>query len=84
MYAFSFECLLAFKTTSANAMPISKYSSDHTGPNTQFGGLRAGFSRVAYHEGIFETVASEPIAPAAKDAAIDKANTIIFLIMSLV
>jgi len=40
-----------------------------------------GFSRAAYHEGIFGIVASEPIAPAAKDAAMDRLNTITFLII---
>lgn len=66
---------------SANAIPIKRYNIDHTGPNTQFGGLSTGFSRAAYHEGILGVVASEPIAPAMKDATIDKTKTIILLIM---
>lgn len=52
------------------AIPINIYSTVHTGPNTQFGGLNDGRANVAYHVGIAETVKNDPIIPAASHNAI--------------
>lgn len=48
-------------------MPVRRYEIVHTGPKTQFGGVKAGFSIVEYHEvKPSPTVVNEPINPAAK------------------
>src|SRR4030042_1816445 len=52
------------------AMPISIYRTVHTGANTQFGGLKAGFSSVAYQVGMALRENMEPMAPAARQATI--------------
>lgn len=49
---------------------MSKYSTVQTGPKTSFGGRSGGFSNDAYHVGMFGIVASEPIAPAVNEVAI--------------
>ena len=45
-------------------IPISVYSTVHTGENIQFGGLKLGFTRFAYHPGIADVVNIAPINPA--------------------
>jgi hypothetical protein len=43
-------------------MPMRTYKIVHTGPKTQFGGVKAGFSIVEYHEWKpSPTVVNEPI-----------------------
>ena len=46
--------------------PIKVYSKIHTGPNTQLGGLNAGFIKLTYHVGIAGTVKKEPTTPTTK------------------
>ncbi len=43
-----------------------RYSADHTGPKTQFGGLELGFASPAYQLGILEAVTMPPIPAATK------------------
>ena len=47
------------------AMPISKNSTVHTGPNAQSGGVYAGHVSDAYHLPISGAVKSAPMPPAA-------------------
>lgn len=47
-----------------NAMPISKNKAVQTGPNSQAGGLNAGFLSEAYQVGIDLLVKIAPIIPA--------------------
>jgi hypothetical protein len=49
-------------------MPISKYRSVQAGANNQFGGVKDGFSSVAYHVGIASLVNIEPMIPAHRQA----------------
>ena len=44
--------------------PIKKYRIIQTGPNTQSGGAKKGFSSVAYQTGIASKVNNEPNIPA--------------------
>lgn len=60
--------------TRNSAIPIRRYSADHTGPNISFGGMSGGFSSAAYQVGIFGVVKSDPIHPAAKVIKIDAKN----------
>ena len=45
-------------------IPMSKKSAIHTGENTQLGGVKDGFSSVAYQVWIDDRVKREPIKPA--------------------
>jgi hypothetical protein len=42
---------------------MSVYKVIQTGPNTQFGGLKDGFTKELYHVGMAEAVENEPIIP---------------------
>jgi len=50
------------------AVPIRIYKSVHAGANNQFGGVKAGFSSVAYQVGMALRVNTEPMAPAPRQA----------------
>lgn len=56
------------------AMPMNKYNTTQTGPKSQLGGLNAGFSRVAYHVGIWGIVKNEPTTPASSHTAMLRTN----------
>jgi hypothetical protein len=45
---------------------MNKYSIDHTGANTQFGGFHVGFAIVVYHVVTLAVVVSAPTAEATK------------------
>jgi len=45
-------------------IPISRYSVIQAGANNQLGGVKGGFSRVAYHVVIAVIVTKEPMSPA--------------------
>jgi len=47
------------------AIPISRYRVPHAGANSQFGGVKDGFCKAAYHVGIALIVKIEPITPAS-------------------
>lgn len=51
-------------------IPISRYSVIQAGANNQLGGVKGGFSRVAYHVGIAAVVNREPMRPAHWQRAI--------------
>ena len=51
--------------TIKSEIPIIRYSTVHTGPNSQLGGLNEGLFSVAYHVGIESSVNTVPISPAA-------------------
>jgi hypothetical protein len=53
-------------------IPIRIYSAVQTGPNTQFGGVKNGFSSRAYHVVIAGVVNNEPIMPASKGMTIQR------------
>jgi hypothetical protein len=55
-------------------IPISIYNIVQTGPNSQLGGLKDGFSRVAYHVGMEALVNIEPMKPAARQTPMLIAN----------
>lgn len=61
---------LDIKTRNSD-IPIRRYKIFHTGPKTQFGGLKIGLSSVKYHGLIFEIVKNEPTIPAEKDMRIE-------------
>jgi len=54
----------------------SAYNTVHTGPNTQLGGLNAGFCNSAYHPGIALAVKTDPNAAAEKQATSDSIKMI--------
>jgi len=54
-----------FSKTKNAEIPIKKYKVVQTGANIKFGGLNAGFCKVAYQAGIALAVNIEPVAPAA-------------------
>ena len=54
-----------FPQTRYREIPISMYRVSHTGPKSQFGGAKLGFTNVAYQDGIDCTVKIEPITPAS-------------------
>jgi hypothetical protein len=60
-------------------MPISIYRSVHAGANSQFGGVKNGFSRFAYQVGMALRVNTEPMAPAHRQATIDIISLKMFL-----
>ena len=45
------------------------YSTDHTGPNTQFGGLHGAYCALAYHPSTSEKVAADPLTAMRATAA---------------
>jgi len=47
------------------------YKVVHTGPKSQFGGLKDGLTKPAYHVGIEGNVNNDPINPANKQAPIE-------------
>ena len=53
----------------------------HTGPKSQFGGEKDGFSIVWYHVETDSEVKMEPITPAIKGAAIEIARRRLFLLL---
>ncbi len=69
--AVCFDFLYFAVHTRYRLMPISTYSSVHTGPKSQFGGLKNGFASSAYQVGIFAIVARLPIAPAKTGSSTD-------------
>ena len=54
-----------------NDIPIKKYKVVQTGANSQLGGLKVGFSRVAYQVSIEDDVYMEPIIPAPRHINIE-------------
>lgn len=46
-------------------IPIIRYNTVHTGPNSQLGGFKEGLFRAAYHVGMESIVNTVPIKPAA-------------------
>lgn len=60
-------CTMRYRET-----PIRIYSTVHTGPNAQFGGVNEGFSSWAYHVGIAYMVKKEPITPARRGMAMQR------------
>ena len=50
--------------TMKSEIPIKRYSVVHTGAKTEFGGVKAGFLRLAYQLFIAGVVNREPIMPA--------------------
>ncbi len=54
-----------------NDIPIKKYKAVQTGANSQLGGLKVGFSRVAYQVSIEDDVNMEPIIPAPRHINIE-------------
>jgi len=51
-------------------IPINRYSVIQAGANSQFGGVKGGFSRAAYHVGIAGVVNADPMRPAHWQATI--------------
>jgi hypothetical protein len=51
---------------------MNKYSIDHTGAKTQFGGFQDGFTIEGYQVTTFEVVVRAPMAEAAKAMAINR------------
>ena len=80
---FSFFCFLnnlflsilnPFSQTRYSDIPIIRYNTIQTGPNTKLGGLNDGFTKVLYQVGIDETVKNDPIMPANWHTTIDITN----------
>jgi hypothetical protein len=65
-------------------MPIKKKSEIHTGPKTQFGGLKEGLINEAYHPGIDGDVKNEPIMPASWHATIEAASLAILGLVNFI
>ena len=61
-------------------IPIRVNKKIHTGAKTQFGGLKKGFWRAAYHPGIEGEVNIEPITPAIWQIPIEIINVVALLI----
>ena len=61
-------------------MPIKRYKIIQTGPKIQFGGLKDGLFKEAYHVAIEGVVNIEPIAPARRQTTIEMINFIAFFI----
>ena len=55
-------------------MPMSAKSVVQTGPKTHAGGLRGGFTSVAYHPAMDGVVKKAPIIPAISDTPIAITN----------
>ena len=55
-------------------MPIKKYKRVQAGPNSQLGGAKKGFSRVAYQVGIAAAVKGVPSRPTSSQAIIEVRN----------
>lgn len=51
----------------------------HTGPKTQLGGLKGGFTKWLYQRGIFGVVAIVPSEPIISTKKINKNSCIMFL-----
>src|SRR5512142_3150776 len=64
------------RQTSQAAVAISTYSVDHTGPNTQAGGVPAGFTNVGYQDLTEAAVNHDPRAAARKQIAMNAPNPI--------
>ncbi len=60
------------------AMPIRANNIVQTGPNTQAGGVSAGFASVAYHVGIDGVVNMAPIIPASSEIMMATINPTMF------
>ncbi len=60
--------------TRNKAMPIRMNKAVHTGANTQFGGLKEGFSILAYQLPGPVIVKKEPIKPAKRQIRIESAS----------
>jgi len=69
-----------FRHTIEADIPISRYRVIQAGANSQFGGVKGGFSRAAYHVGIAGVVNAEPIRPAHWHATILMSSLNIYLI----
>jgi len=54
----------SFQTMNSD-IPIIRYSTVHTGPNSQLGGLNDGLFNAAYQVGMESIVNIVPISPAA-------------------
>lgn len=72
--AFEFSVLKPFFQTRKSAAPIRAYSVIHAGPKSQFGGVNHGFCKEAYQVGIDSKVKTEPMIPAAWQAAMQKTS----------
>jgi hypothetical protein len=59
------------------AIPINRYSSTHTGPNSQLGGLKVGFCKLVYHVETELLVKNPPMIPANWQIKMDMTNLII-------
>jgi len=55
-------------------IPIKKYKTVHTGPNTQFGGLKKGLLSKAYQVGIDGNVTALPAKATKKQRVIEVIN----------
>ena len=62
--------------TKYKEIPIRVNKKIQTGAKTQFGGLKNGFWRVAYHPGIEGEVNIDPITPAIWQIAIEIINLV--------
>src|SRR5918998_2873566 len=60
--------------TNHPAIAIPRYSTDHTGPNSQFGGVKEGLTKLPYHSGIEGVVKVDPTSAAPKQAATNASN----------
>ena len=56
---------MPFDQIKYNEIPINKNKMVQTGPKIQFGGLKKGLFKVAYHVGIAEIVNKLPTSPAS-------------------
>ena len=59
------------------AIPMRAKRVTHTGPNSQLGGAKLGFTIPAYQVGIDDEVKTEPIIPASCDTAIAMMSLIV-------
>ena len=58
--------------------PIRMYKSVHTGPKSQFGGVKKGLLRPVYHIGIADCVTLPAIPPIIKQTIMEKSMATLF------
>ena len=66
-----------------SGMPMSAKIVVQTGPNTHAGGLRAGFTSVAYQPAIDSVVNTEPMMPASSETTMAMMSLNVLLIFIL-
>ena len=77
---FTYFVLVPWLHIKYSETPIRIKSVIQTGENIQFGGLKVGFSKAAYHVEIEGKVKNEPITPANWQITIEDTSLVIFLI----